>query len=290
MATPLAITYSSPCAFLSYCISRSAARQSVLSSFPSSSYSSYSSSSSPPAKDTIIICSTRSTFIREILVDLNIPLDDIPPLNDTQELSSAQRLILQTPISALLTTDTISLVYCPTIHHLRAYLSSLNSSSSSSSSGGNTNTAINPSSPILSQSEKYLQRPYLAIHSLLPLHHLSTEWSSQGLSRTLSSIVSTTISTSRCLLLSISETSVTFGIAAELPLINSRMMRNNNKKKGFYGGEGFEEEGGGGETDLRFVGRVRDVLKRWCRVVGVREVMDGGGEGGEEEDGEEMMV
>ncbi|KAF3226139.1 hypothetical protein TWF192_007008 [Orbilia oligospora] len=278
MATPLAITYSSPCSFLSYCISRSAARQSILSSFPPPS-------SSPPAKDTIIICSTRSTFIREILIDLNIPLDDIPPLNDTQELSSAQRLILQSPISALLTTDTISLVYCPTIHHLRAYLSSL------SSSGGNTNTAINTPTPvILSQSEKYLQRPYLAIHSLLPLHHLSTEWSSQGLSRTLSSIVSTTISTSRCLLLSISETSVTFGIAAELPLINSRMMRNNNKKKGFYGGEGFEEEGEGGETDLRFVGRVGDVLKRWCRVIGVQEVMGGEGEGEEGDDGEEMMI
>ncbi|KAK6515217.1 hypothetical protein TWF506_007560 [Arthrobotrys conoides] len=276
MTTPLAITYSSPCSFLSYCISRSAARQSILSSVATDP------PSPPPPKDTIIVCSTRSTFIRELLVDLNIPLDDIPPLNDAQGLSSAQRLILQTPISALLTTDTISLVYCPTIHHLRAYLSSLISST--------ITTAINTSTPALSQSERSLQQPYLAIHSLLPLHHLSTEWSSQGLSRTLSSIISTTISTSRSLVLSISESSMTFGISAELPLINSRMMKNNNKKKGFYGGEGFEDEEGGGEKDLRFVGRVRDVLMRWCRIVGVREVMDDGGVEEEEDDEEEMMV
>ncbi|KAK6356143.1 hypothetical protein TWF718_000515 [Orbilia javanica] len=274
MATPLAITYSSPCSFLGYCISRSASRQSLLSTLSPTS-------PSPPAKDTIIICSTRSNFMRELLVDLNIPLDEIPPLNDSQDLSSAQRLILQTPISALLTTDNISLVYCPTIHHLRAYLSSL---SSSSGSGGGDAT---DTSTLSSQSTASL-RPYLAIHSFVPLHHLSTEWSSQGLSRTLSSIISTTIATSRDLLLSISETSVAFGISAELPLINSRMMKNNTKKKGFYGGEGFEEEESG-ERDLRFVGRVGDVLQRWCRVVRVEEVMDGG-HPEETEDGEEMMV
>ncbi|KAK6531094.1 hypothetical protein TWF281_007919 [Arthrobotrys megalospora] len=252
--TPLAITCSSPCSFLSYCISRSAARQAILSS-PTSN----SSSQSP--NDTVIICSTRSTFMRELLIDLNIPLDDIPPLNDTQDLSPAQRLILQTPISALLTTDSISLVYCPTIHHLRAYLSSLSGST------------IAPASASQSTPQ---QVPFLAIHSLLPLHHLSTEWSSQGLSRTLSSIISTSISTSRALILSVSATSLTFGISAELPLINSRMMKNNTKKKGFYGGEGFEEEEGG-ERDLRFVGRVRDVLQRWCRVVSVEEIMDDDG-------------
>lgn len=210
MAAPLAITYSSACSFLGYCISRSAARRAALSSL----------SSDPPPKDNIIICSTRSTFICELLVDLDIPLDGIPPLSDTRDLSSAQRLILQTPISALLTTDSISVVYCPTIHHLRAYISFLNSSS-------NDTTNISTSS---SRSERSLQS-YLAIHSLLPLHRLSTEWSSQGLSRTLSSVISTAISTSRHLLLSISETSVAFGISAELPLINSRMMKNNTKKK-----------------------------------------------------------
>ncbi|KAF3941749.1 hypothetical protein ABW19_dt0200948 [Dactylella cylindrospora] len=128
-------------------------------------------------------------------------------------------------------------------------------------------------------------KPYLAIHSLLPQHYTSTEWSSQGLSRTLSSIIDTATITSHSVLLSVSSASTIFGIDSDLPLVNSRMMKNNTKKKGFYGGEGFENEEDG-ERDLRFVGKVRDVVERWFRVVRIEKLVeeDVGMKGVEEED------
>ncbi|KAK6332301.1 hypothetical protein TWF696_003021 [Orbilia brochopaga] len=249
---PLAITTSSPCSFLSYCITRSAANINHDDDTP---------------KDIVVICSTRGAFIRELLIDLHLPVADIPADDDgaNQPLTDAQELILHTPIAALLATDAISLMYCPSIHHLRAYLSSLITSHKANKdpdidAGGHDRTEDE-------NTNTNGRQPYLAIHGLLPLHHLSTEWSAQGLSRTLASVIDTTTAIFRTLLLSVSADSRAFGIAAELPLINSRMMRNNTRQKGFYGGEGFEEDVAGGQTDLRFVGNVRDVLGRWCRIV-----------------------
>ncbi|KAJ6259352.1 hypothetical protein Dda_6252 [Drechslerella dactyloides] len=238
---PLAIVTSSPCSFLTYCIARSATTSST-------------------TKDTIIICSTRGAFIRELLIDLHLPVADIPTDDTDEPLTDAQELILHTPIAALLATDTISIVYCPTIHHIRAYLSSLTSTHITALHARKHSEDANTT---IIDDER---QPYLAIHGLLPLHHLSTEWSAQGLSRTLASISDTATATSRTLMLSISADSRAFGIAAELPLINSRMMRKNTRQKGFYGGEGFEQEDGE-RQDLRFIGSVRDVLGRWCRVV-----------------------
>ncbi|EWC45439.1 hypothetical protein DRE_00838 [Drechslerella stenobrocha 248] len=251
---PLAITISSSCSFFSYCIARTAARQAAASP----------DTAETTSKDTIIICSTRDAFIRELLVELRISIDGIPAMEDADTpLTDAQELILSTPISAILTTDAISVVYCPSIHHLRAYLSSLSSRYSAAANPA-LDTAGIP--------------PYLAIHSMISLHHLSAEWSSQGLSRTLSAAIDTAAAISHNLLFSVSADSRTFGIAAELPLINSRMMRNNTKLKGFYGGEGFEDEeddgSGGAQRDLRFVGRVKDVVRRWCRIVDIDSLME----------------
>ncbi|KAF3923996.1 hypothetical protein ABW21_db0203376 [Orbilia brochopaga] len=252
---PLAITASSPCSFLSYCISRTAANINNDDDSP---------------KDTIIICSSRGAFIRELLIDLHFPVADIPADDDTDKpLTDAQELILHTPISALLATDAVSMVYCPSIHHLRAYLSSLTSTHHIAK-----NQKEDPESRAEDAAGDSSRLPYLAIHGLLPLHHLSTEWSAQGLSRTLASIIDTATTISRALLLSVSADSRAFGIAAELPLINSRMMRNNTRQKGFYGGEGFEEDGGEGK-DLRFVGNVRDVIRRWCRIVEAEALDEG---------------
>ncbi|KAK6544706.1 hypothetical protein TWF694_001392 [Orbilia ellipsospora] len=240
---PLAITTSSPCSFLSYCISQSASRQTDLADT--------STSAPPPQRDTIIICSTRNALLREILIDLGVSLQDIPSTVD--HLTDAHKLISHSPISTLLTTDLISMVYCPTIHHLRAYISSLTSTQHNTIKGINLDSNLQI-------------KPYLAIHGVLPLHHLSTEWSAQGLSRTLSSIIDAAKITSHNLLISVSSNSHTFGISADLPLINSRMMKNNTKKKGFYGGEGFEDEESG-QQDLRFVGKVKDVFSRWCKII-----------------------
>ncbi|EPS43334.1 hypothetical protein H072_2625 [Dactylellina haptotyla CBS 200.50] len=244
-ALPLAVVTPSPCTFLGYCINRSASRHTPLLD---------------GQRDTIIVCSTRTAFIREILIDVGVSVEDIPlPDNANQKLSASQRLLIHTPMAALLTTDSISMVYCPTIHHLRAYLASM---------------IIEASDFLPEAAASKAIRPYLAIHSLLPLHHLSTEWSAQGLSRTVASIIDTANKSSRNLLLSVSSDSQAFGILADLPLVNSGMMKNNTKKKGFYGGEGFEDEEKG-QQDLRFIGSVKDVLSRWCKLIHVDKLSEG---------------
>ncbi|KAK6499886.1 hypothetical protein TWF481_010243 [Arthrobotrys musiformis] len=233
MEAPLAITHSSTSTFLSHLLS---------------------CSSTSARKDIIIICSPRTTFLREILLDLNIPCLDIPPLTENDN-PQALKMILQTPIAALIKADNVRVVYCPTIHHLRAFISSLGTSDEEAGEGG-----------------------YLAVHSLLPLHHLSTEWSAQGISRTLAAIVAAGVASKRRVVVGVSRDSGVFGADAEVPLVNSRMMKNNSKKRGFYGGEGFEEEEEGGR-DMRFIGSVRGVLERWFRVVGVEELEEGEGDG-----------
>ncbi|KAK6363392.1 hypothetical protein TWF730_000824 [Orbilia blumenaviensis] len=293
MAPPLAIKTPSPSNFLTYCITRT--------------------SHSPPSsseKDILIICSTRTTFLREILTDLHVPLDtnnikDEGNEESQDQLTASQQLVLHTPISALLTTDSISVVYCPTIHHLRAFFASPSNLNTISSNSASTAASASNNSPkdYNDGNKNGSGGGYIAIHGLLLLHAISTEWSAQGLSRSLATIiaaVSSSTQTPRELVISLPGSDSVFGIDAKLPLVNSRMMNKNNKnlimkkkkkkERAFYGGEGFEddESGFGGtidhgdeegdeeeeEEDMRFIGTVRDVVQRWFKVVEMDEIMD----------------
>lgn len=278
---PLAIVTSSVSDFLLYVLKHSATRYRAYKSTPSAV-------SSPHIleKDTIIVCCTRDIFIREILQDIRVPIPQLPnrdphgPSHSDINAEAAEddnndhkHLLLSSPISLLQTASNINIVYTSTIHHLRAYVSTLKPPSSS-----NNFSDISP--------------PILAVHCILPMHYSSTEFSLQGLSRTFALLMSSTSSRSSRyrLLISVPQSELC-GLDAEIPLMNSIMMKNNaSRKKSYYGGEGFEE-GAGEERDMRFIGRVRSCIQRWCRIVEMDELLRNEAEvEGGEEDGERMLV
>lgn len=176
-------------------------------------------------------------------------------------MNDAQRLLFFTPVGAILASENISVVYCPTLHHLRAYIVSLT-----------TNQGADAFPPV--EWEEGTVPPFLGIYGLLPMHYDSTEWSSQGIARTLASIVTAGNKIDRQILIEVPYAS-TFGLNTELPLVNTRLMKGREKKKkrpmSFYGGEGFEKEEEEEEPELK--GKVRHVIERWCQVVEIDELL-----------------
>lgn len=116
------------------------------------------------AATTIIICATKVDFLDQLIQQTYThPTSDHPLLSPTLHL--------------IATSSTINLVFCPTVPTLRAYLCTY--TPPTLSFNASTNTA-----------------PHLIILDLLSLHHSTSEFTFQGLSRSLSTAVSTANRTS----------------------------------------------------------------------------------------------
>ncbi|KAF9894665.1 hypothetical protein FE257_006553 [Aspergillus nanangensis] len=113
----------------------------------------------------LIVCSTRDSFLHKIHATAQAQTSS--PANGHQ--------LFTPPIGLLAQASRIKLIFCPTLEHLRAYLTVLRAA---------TNDAAEDTT--LEQAQ---QRPLLAILDLLALHVPTSEFSAQGLSRTLASAV-----------------------------------------------------------------------------------------------------
>ncbi|KAF8465549.1 hypothetical protein BDZ91DRAFT_229697 [Kalaharituber pfeilii] len=108
----------------------------------------------------LVICSTRSSFLH------TLTHADGASENSNTLLGS----LVSTPLHILAAATRLKIVFTPTVQHLRVYLASLPSCSSSSSSS---------KAPIR----------MLAIWGLVEAHSGTTEFSAQGISRTVASAV-----------------------------------------------------------------------------------------------------
>lgn len=115
---------------------------------------------------TLIVCSSREAFLEDLRISANNPGTDT---------SFAQALFART-IHLLVTSRTVTVAFTPSISHLRAYLAS----------------HCLVCRPVFNETD--LQKsgsgvPLMAIFSLVELHRSTSEFSAQGLSRTLAAAV-----------------------------------------------------------------------------------------------------
>lgn len=114
---------------------------------------------------TLIICSTRDKFLEDLHAATH-------QTHRVVETSMTPHPFLIPTIHLLVTSETISLAFTPTLPHLRAYLA--------------TYVPHNNSASKLQSYQKPGSRtPFLAILGLVALHRSTSEHSAQGLSRTL---------------------------------------------------------------------------------------------------------
>ena len=126
----------------------------------------------PPT--TVVVCSSREAFLKDLPSSLQVigPQQDSTTRERDENNASFHPLLIPT-IHQLSTSRTITLAFAPSLPHLRAYLASYVSMSASK--------AIS----VLPRARPGVQVPMLAIYGLVNLHGTTTEYSFQGLSRSL---------------------------------------------------------------------------------------------------------
>lgn len=112
---------------------------------------------------TLIICSTRDQFLEQLHTSIR---------GATAITNAGRHHLLTKSIGVLSTSSRVRLVFCPTLEHLRAYMSVLRSVEKSSSLAGS-------------------KKPLLAVLDPASLHATTSEFSAQGLSRTFAAMVET---------------------------------------------------------------------------------------------------
>lgn len=119
----------------------------------------------------IVVCSTREHFLEQLAATTRSPADGMRAPEDHKLLTKAIGLLSQ--------SRNIKLVFCATLEHLRAYMSVVDMTSSK-----RQDTTCIP--------EKSSQQPLLAVLNFLALHQPTSEFSAQGLSRTLAAAAEVT--------------------------------------------------------------------------------------------------
>jgi len=130
------------------------------------------------APTTVVICSSREAFLDELracFVDHTAG----PSASPTEGSSRPWHSLLVPTLHLIAKSQSVSLVFAPTLPHLRAFLS----------------TYSFPAKPEFSPSamtKRGSQVPMLAIWGFARLHQSTVEHSAQGLSRTLATVVEAT--------------------------------------------------------------------------------------------------
>ena len=113
---------------------------------------------------TLLVCSTREHFLEQLVAAIRAPADGMAASEGPQLLTKTIALLSQ--------SSKIKLVSCPTLENLRAYISVLRMAN------------IKP--------QESNSRSLLGVLNLLALHRSTSEFSAQGLSRTLAAAVEVT--------------------------------------------------------------------------------------------------
>lgn len=116
-----------------------------------------------PSFTVLIICMTRETFLEHLLAAIHL---------HTASGAGHHQLLTKT-LGLLSKSSNVRTVFCPTLEHLRAYVSA----------------GMRDKMPKVDDDGRQMSRPLLAIFNPLSLHQSTMEFSAQGLSRTLASVV-----------------------------------------------------------------------------------------------------
>jgi len=124
---------------------------------------------------TLVICSTREAFLEDLLASIKNTPSQEPSASQTSDEHTPHPLLIPT-IHLIAKSQSINVIFAPTLPHLRAFLAT---SQLTFKSGQSASTMVLPAS----------QFALLAIWGLANLHRSTAEYSAQGLSRTLASAV-----------------------------------------------------------------------------------------------------
>lgn len=234
MSNPVAFHCSTPVDFLEYILQNSA------------------------APSTIVVCSSREAFLERIDLSIRESLGENNSSPTEEDVSRPQHALLLPTIHLLAKSRAIDLAFTPTLQHLRAYLATQNAQRVEA----RATEAHGMSS---------LHSPMLAILGLLDVHRSTSEFSAQGLSRTLAIAVEASIALGRKLIVGEilpaienkdamateeNENEVqTDPWLEQIPILNGSIIRS-----------GDEERAWAGRTV-----EVARVVGRWCRMVSLDE-------------------
>lgn len=124
----------------------------------------------------LIVCSTRTKFLEQLSAGLSTRTREAQTEASSEEglQGNNQHPLLTKTIGVLANSSRVHLVFCPTLEHFRAYLSSLrlpHQPTYQNVPAGGTN---------------------IVVLDLIALHYMSSEFSAQGLSRTLALLIEAT--------------------------------------------------------------------------------------------------
>lgn len=197
----------------------------------------------------VVVCSSREAFLDRLSSSLHTEAADSS--THIEEMEESSHPLLIPTIHQLATSKTVSMAFASSLPHLRAYLASY----------------VPPRNPLDDSTvlaKPGQQSPLLAVYGLINLHRATTEYSVQGLSRSLAIAVETAETWSMRLLLiedavdwgpsSLESEPEAAGITAidpwkeRIPLLNSSVLSSDDR---LWTGRTVE---------------VRAVIARWCNV------------------------
>lgn len=137
----------------------------------------------------LVVCSTRARFLEQLSAGLSARTREAQTeASNSDELqgleAEAQHHLLTKTIGVLANSRRVHLVFCPSLEHFRAYLSSLK-----------------PPQPTNQNVAAACGTTNIIILDLVALHYMSSEFSAQGLSRTLALTIETAARTASSILL-----------------------------------------------------------------------------------------
>lgn len=141
----------------------------------------------PTAPTTLVICASRESFLRQLQVDVQTAPLVSSHLDENNDTTAIHRLLIPT-IHLLAATRSIRLSFTPSLPRLRAYLATFES------------IAETDTHPAGYQTQDSLS-PVLVILGLIALHHSTSEYSAQGLSRSVAIAVEAASTTKMKLIL-----------------------------------------------------------------------------------------
>ena len=209
------------------------------------------------APTTLVVCSSREAFLERIDLSIRESLDENIPRLTGGDVSRPQHALLRPTIHLLAKSRAVDLTFTPTLQHLRAYLATQNAH------------RVEPH-----ETEAHgmpsLHSPVLAILGLLDVHRSTSEFSAQGLSRTLSIAVEASMALGRKLIL-----------AEIFPAIEDRDAMATDENEDEVQSDPWMEQipilNGSirsGDEERVWAGRTIEVARvvgRWCRIVSLGE-------------------
>ncbi|KAH0562290.1 hypothetical protein GP486_003008 [Trichoglossum hirsutum] len=183
------------------------------------------------APTTLVACSTREAFLHDLVAC-------VADAQDTTGQQQQQQQLLVPTLHLISTSRSVRLVFTPTLHHLRAYLSTF---------------PANAALPATSEP------PTLAVLNPIALHRPLPDFSAQGLSRTFAAAVDAAARSHMRLVVAECPVSPSSAQVADGGVGESVWDEQVPLLSGTLRGFGGEEKGWTGRTVM-----IRRVLERWC--------------------------